>query len=116
MLKTIIGYALVGLGITLLLGIITVLVFSWRVFLLSTVIISVLAFIPLAYAVLTSKGAPKPTIYGTSAPKRHTTIGVDEGKKTSKTVSKWAIRSAAVGAAMFVSFFILTILTLEGIL
>ncbi|WP_280771488.1 hypothetical protein [Salipaludibacillus daqingensis] len=113
MKKIIIKYVVIGCIFTLILGALTVSIASWRIFLLSSVVLGVLAFIPLVVAALSNESAPKPTLYGTSAPNKYTTIKVNEGKKQNKKLMKWGIRFACIGVPLMLSFFIFSILTLQ---
>lgn len=100
----------IGLGsiLALLIGIVTISFGSWRLFLLLSVIGAVVAFVPLIIAVFTSKSMPKPTLYGTSAPGRWTTVQAkEEGKPTN---FEWPVRLACLGVPLLVAFFIFSML------
>ena len=115
MAKTIVKFLLIGCIFTLFLGAATVTLGSWRLFLLLAVILGVAAFIPLIILSFTSDKVPRPTVYGTSAPGKFTTINANEGegKKENKKFTKWAILSACTGISLLAAFFIFSILTLS---
>ncbi|PTL40141.1 hypothetical protein [Alkalicoccus saliphilus] len=104
MLKYVLGGALIGAVIS---GI-TAALFNGETFLLITVVLGVLAFLPLIIKAFTSSQVPRPTLYGTSAPKRHTTIDADQSKnkqpEQKKKMNKTAASTAA-GLMLLIVFF-----------
>ncbi|WP_027963710.1 hypothetical protein [Halalkalibacillus halophilus] len=80
-------------------------------FLFSLLIVGVGACIPLVIKAFTSGSVPRPTIYGTSAPGKLTTVGSNQASKPeSKQTSTFnPFLLAAIGFAMLGMFFIVAL-------
>lgn len=107
--KTILKYIVIGCVITIVLGLATVISAGWNIFLLSMAILAVAAFIPLIILAFTSKSVPKPTVYGTSAPGKFTTVNAHEQKEDSRKNTEWAARIAITGCVFLAAFFIFSL-------
>ncbi|GEM_PF-4138159 len=104
MLKYVIAGAATGAVIS---GIAAAL-FNGETFLLITVVLGVLAFFPLIIKAFTSSQVPRPTVYGTSAPKRYTTIDADQEKNKQPEQKKKMNKTAAstgAGLMLLIVFF-----------
>ncbi|PYZ91937.1 hypothetical protein CR194_17195 [Salipaludibacillus keqinensis] len=112
MARTILQYILIGCILTAILGFTTVTLGSWQLFLILTVILAIASFIPLIVASFTTSKVPRPTVYGTSAPGKMTTINANEQKQEDGKLMKWAFRSACIGVPLLVSFFVFGVMVL----
>lgn len=86
--------------------------------LLGLLAIGIFAFLPLIIKSITSSKVPHPTVYGTSAPKKHTTIdknqaGNQEKNKESKVPLNKAIIMAGAGGGILIAFFASAIIYLQ---
>lgn len=85
--------------------------------LLGLMALGVIAFLPLILKAFTSSKVPTPTVYGTSAPKKHTTIDKSQAsgkEKESKAVSlNKAMIMAGAGAGVLIVFFASAIIYLQ---
>ncbi|SDN77182.1 hypothetical protein [Alkalicoccus daliensis] len=88
-----------------------------NLFLLFLVAAGIFAFLPLIIRSITTSKVPRPTIYGTKAPKKFKTIETNTAEKEENNDSKISLRqamvSAGAGAGLLVVFFTATIIYLQ---
>ncbi|SES29063.1 hypothetical protein [Salipaludibacillus aurantiacus] len=106
-----------GLAVAGAVALVSYFTISMNTFLLILVALGVLAFLPLIIKAFTSGKVPTPTIYGTSAPKKWTTVGTQESGQSKKSESegpkfKHAAIAAGAGAGLLAVFFVIALVVL----